>query len=113
MERNRLAELLAGRDGVYELARAALDSGAVLIDSDRPGLAEAFRRTFRRRERHTHRTGQASAGFADAVADLEACPERELYLIFVDDRPAGGYWFSVFLTSDLRRVVTCFGVAKV
>ncbi|WP_103353686.1 hypothetical protein [Amycolatopsis sp. CA-128772] len=112
MERNRLAELLAGRDGVFALARAALGSGAALIGGDRPGSAESFRRTFRRRERHTHRTGQASAGFADAVADLEACPERELCLVFVDDRPAGGYWFSVFLTPDLSRVVACFGVGK-
>jgi hypothetical protein len=112
VERNQLVALLAGRDGVFALARAALDSGATLIGSDRPGSAESFWRIFRRRERHTHRTGQASAGFAEAVAELEACPERELHLVFVDDRPAGGYWFSVFVTPDLRRVVTCFGVAK-
>ncbi|MEV4053797.1 hypothetical protein AB0J55_21610 [Amycolatopsis sp. NPDC049688] len=112
MERDELAALLTGREGVFALARSALDSGARLIGTDRPGVAESYWRIFRRRERHTHRTGQASAGFADAVADLEACPERELYLVFVDDRPAGGYWFSVFVTPDRSRVVACFGVGK-
>ncbi|QRP44312.1 hypothetical protein [Amycolatopsis sp. FDAARGOS 1241] len=72
--------------------------------------AAAFRSVFRRRQRSALRAGQPSIGFDQGLRDLDAYEGAHLVLGHVDDRPRGGYYFQLFLTPDLSRLVACFGV---
>ncbi|MEV4602484.1 hypothetical protein AB0K15_34450 [Amycolatopsis sp. NPDC049253] len=58
------------------------------------------------------RAGQPSIGFAEGLRDLGAYEGVFLALGYVDDRPQGGYHFQLFLTPDLSRLVTCWGVKR-
>ena len=114
IERERLEVLLAefGPDEVPALARAALAAGAEYYVPEKPDRADVITSIFARRERTTRRTGQGSIGFAEGIQALHDFRGSQLVLAHIDDRPQDGYYFQLFLTPDLSRIVACFGVEK-
>jgi hypothetical protein len=65
---------------------------------------------YSRRRRATLRAGQESVGFDEAVSDLQGYEGELLKVGFIDDRPRGGFYFQLFLDSDLSRIFACLGV---
>ncbi len=53
---------------------------------------------------------QPTLGVSEALAALRSCDVAAVSIGFVDDRPNGGYYFLLFLKTDLSTVVACFGV---
>ncbi|MCR6484556.1 HEAT repeat domain-containing protein [Amycolatopsis sp. OK19-0408] len=108
--REHLTKLLAGEVGSRALA--ALAAGAACDISDTAHAVEEWRSIFGRRERTSRRAGQGSIGFEAALRALGAYEGVALVSATVDGRPDGGFWFQLFLTPDLTRVVAGFGVAR-
>lgn len=110
VDRERLAELLSTAPGdVAASASEALAAGATFKLWPGASTAAEFRSVFRRRQRNALRAGQPSIGFAEGLRDLGAYEGVFLALGYVDDRPQGGYYFQLFLTPDLSRLITGFG----
>lgn len=114
IEREGFEALFADLDegGVPALARGALRAGADYEVADVPSRADVLTSIFARRERTTRRVGQGSIGFEEGVRELREYQDEQLVLAHIDDRPRGGYYIQVFLTPDLSRIVTCFGVER-
>ncbi|NUS09892.1 MAG: hypothetical protein HOY69_00520 [Streptomyces sp.] len=110
MERLELAELLVGDREIFRLCRSALTGGADFEVWIEPTSTREIASIYFRRMRTMNRTGQPSIGVAEAVADLKACADTELLIGYVDDRPTGGYYFQIFLTSGFEKVISCLGV---
>ncbi|MEU9343739.1 hypothetical protein AB0D74_21265 [Streptomyces sp. NPDC048278] len=105
-----LAELLVGDREVFRLCRAALTGGADFKVWVEPTSTQELTSIYSRRMRTMNRTGQPSIGVAEAVADLKTCAETELLIGYVDERPAGGYYFQIFLAPSFKKVIACLGV---
>lgn len=110
MDRELLAGLLEGDGEAFLLCRSALIAGAEFKVWSEGTSSASLVSIYSRRMRTIDRTGQPSVGVDGAVADLRVCAETELAIGYVDDRPAGGYYFQIFLTPGLEKVVTCLGV---
>ena len=49
---------------------------------------------------------------SEAVEALRAYEGTEVAIGYVGDRPRGGFYFQIFLTPDLARLVACLGVER-
>ncbi|MEV1049022.1 hypothetical protein [Streptomyces sp. NPDC049916] len=112
MERDELAELLREEEEVVRLCRAALLGGADFAVWADPVARDRLARVYSRRLRTTAKTGQPTLGFAEAVERLASSKEPEVWLGHVDDRPAGGYYYQLFLAPGGRRLVACLAVRR-
>ncbi|MBL7524713.1 hypothetical protein I6A84_43410 [Frankia sp. CNm7] len=95
MEREQLAGILRGDGEVVRLCREALLRDAafqVWHDGD-AALTPAVASIYSRRAKLIRKRGQTSLG--------------------VDDRPANGYYFQLFITPALDRVIACLAVGSV
>jgi hypothetical protein len=110
MNRQELADLLVGSSQAFTLCRSALIGGAEFKVWSEATSTPSLVSIYSRRMRTIGRTGQPSIGLEDAVVDLRARVESELCLGYVDNRPGGGYYFQLFLNTDLTQVVACLGV---
>lgn len=111
MERSQIDGLLvSGSGNIFLLSRSALNAGAAFKVGDHAVPAEHLVSIYSRRERHAHRAGQPSIGFTQAVASLREYGKGEVVIGSIDDRPRGGYYFQLFLSQDLSRIVACLGV---
>jgi hypothetical protein len=105
-----LAELLGGDREIFCLCRSALMGGAEFKIWVEPTATQELAPIYSRRMRAMNRIGQPSIGVAEAVAGLEGCEESELLIGYVDNRPEGGYYFQLFFTPSLEKVIACLGV---
>jgi hypothetical protein len=113
MTTEHLGELLAeAGTEACTLAREALTAGTAAEFPDSAGAAWAARSHYGRRERGSRRAGQGSVDFETALRALGAYPGVALTQAQIDDRARERYFFEVFLTPDLSRVIACFGVAR-
>ena len=112
MNRESLEKILTGTDEVCRLARSALVAGASYRIWEGVSDIESTRTIYGRRYRTTRRVGQPSVGFSEAVEALRAYEGTEVAIGYVGDRPRGGFYFQIFLTPDLARVVACLGVER-
>ncbi|WP_157515843.1 hypothetical protein [Nocardiopsis trehalosi] len=110
MDRLALAELLKSDRRAFLLCGTALSGGADFKIWNDPIPTRELGSIYSRRMRMMHRKGQITIGATEAIADLEACPETELMIGRVDDRPNSGYIFQIFLTPSLDKVVSCLAV---
>ncbi|HEX7661180.1 MAG TPA: hypothetical protein VF444_17045 [Pseudonocardiaceae bacterium] len=111
MQRTHLADLLAGDTEVLHLCRSVLLAGAKFeVWDDDTASTQDLASTYARRMRLANRVDQPSIGFAEAVAHLKQWQESELLIGYVDDRPHGGYYFQLFLSSNCEKIIACLGV---
>lgn len=110
MERDVLAQLLAGDDEASAAALEAFHSSTSYVVWDGTPHAGSLARIYGRRLRHTQRTGIQTVGL-----------ERAVQLLGQHDRPvrlgqvkaADGRWvFMLFLTEDASALVACTGVRQ-
>lgn len=110
MERNLLAQLLAGDDEASTAALATLHGGASFTVWDGSSSAESLARIYARRLRHTRRTGTETLGLEGAVELLRQY-ERPVRLGNI--KAADGRWvFMLFLSQDADAMVACTGVRQ-
>lgn len=111
--RDRVAALLAAdADEACVRARTTLAAGAPCELEDSTESVVPLRSIFGRRARNSRRAGQGSVGFETALRALGAYSGVALTTATVDGRADGGFFFKLFLTTDLTRIVACFGVAR-
>lgn len=110
VERSRLIQLLAGEGEVRLLSRSALSAGAAFEVWPEAVPAQRLLAVYERRRRGALGSGQSSIGFSDAVDALRAYDGAELSIGFIDDRSRGGYYFQLFMNTELDLVVACLGV---
>ncbi|OXM61903.1 hypothetical protein [Amycolatopsis vastitatis] len=109
----RLDELLAeAGTEPCALAREALAAGTPAEFQNGTQPLVPMRSLFSRRENRSRRSGQGSVGFEAALRALGTYPGASLARATIDDRQRDRYFFELFLTPDLTRVVACFGVAR-
>lgn len=110
VERSRLIQLLAGEGEVRLLSRSALSFGAPYEVWPEAVSTQRLLAVYERRQRGTRRSGQSSIGFGDALDALRAYGGADLSIGFIDDRNRGGYYFQLFMDTELNTVVACLGV---
>lgn len=88
----------------------ALEDGARFEIWENDVLTAALANIYSQRARRMREKSQPTLGISEALEALESCDLAAVNIGFVDDRPRGGYYFQLFLTTDLSDVVACFGV---
>lgn len=110
MDRDQLMQAFREETSASSQAKNALAAGADF--EVWPGKIPATRlhHTYARRLRISQELNRPSMGFEEAVASLAASGDRELLIGYIDDRKREGYYYQLFLSSDLTRVIGCIGV---
>jgi hypothetical protein len=98
------------RSDVVDSCRAALSGGAMFEVWDAPVSVDELVTIYRRRKRHTERSGQPSIGFPEALEALGDFQGRRVSIGYVDDRPGGGFYFQIFVDLSSQTLVACLGV---
>lgn len=109
MTRDELLSALVDDVPAHRACRQALLQGAEFVVWDDGIRASHLESIYRRRERHTRKTGQPTIGLREAVERLRDCGTELLRLgnVTVKDPP---YAFMLFLALDQPRVIGCTGV---
>lgn len=94
------------------LAREALAAGTPAVFHDGIQPTPPTQSLYGRREHTSRRGGVGSVDFEPAVRALCAYSGMTLARAQIDDRARARYFFEVFLSYDLTRVVACFGISR-
>jgi hypothetical protein len=89
----------------------ALRQGAEFVIWDEGIPASHLEPIYRRRERHTRRTGQPTTGLREAVDRLRDCGTEPIRLGQVTAKDPA-YTFILFLAMDQPHVIGCTGVGN-
>lgn len=110
LDRSELVQAFTVDSEVTLQAKRALVAGATFEIWPGRIPAERLHRTYARRLRRAQGINRPSLGFEEAVENLAANASQDLLIGYIDDRERGGYYYQLFLTPDLTRVVGCIGV---
>jgi hypothetical protein len=110
LDRETLRNLLTVEEDTFRACRESLEHGARFEIWGNGVSTMALANLYARRARTMQRLSQPSVGLPKAVEKLRSCDAAMLSIGFVDDRANGGYYFQLFLLTDLSEVVACFGV---
>jgi hypothetical protein len=110
VERENLVALMVEKGEVVDSCRAALSAGATFEVWDDLVSVDELLTIYKRRKRHTERSGQPSIGFPEALEALGAFQGRRISIGYVDDRPSGGFYFQIFVDLISPDLVACLGV---
>jgi len=76
-------------------------------------LRSGVARIYSRRAKLIRKSEQIFLGMDEAVAALKEYPGTGVHIGYVDDRPAGGYFFQLFVAPTLDSIVACLAVGPV
>ena len=110
LDREILLRLLVETGDAYSACRSALESGVRFEVWENEVPIAALARIYTQRARRMREKSQPNLGASEALAALRSCDMAAVSIGFVDDRPNGGYYFQLFLKTDLSKVVACVGV---